>query len=261
MLNDKIQRASSFGTMARLLLRQHAGMDAVHLTALSAKLVGALRPTPPRNPSGVAAVASMAAREKMRAVLQTLAAAATVDAVTRKMRPRQCAGIIWALGKLCAASRAQEGRHEEVLEHPMAGLLGYEGESEAMYGSASSSSPHAAAAAAATAVLMRRLDHTLGEASGRDIAQALYGAALQAPHFRCRRLPCHSASGRRLGFAEEDEGEEGWPLNTQHSPFMPAMDSAGESHQEGDEALHLRLVAHLQAALPSCRPQDLSMSV
>ncbi|GAX74292.1 hypothetical protein CEUSTIGMA_g1741.t1 [Chlamydomonas eustigma] len=186
-------------------------MDAVHLSAVCAGLVRALSsriaPTPKShvlNPNKC--------KEEIKAAIYLVSTAAAH--ALNEMRPRQTSTVLWALGKMraaaCMSPECSPSLPELYLETSF---------SEAAPKLSSDPTTEACIA------LLQRLTHTLYDASGRDLAQALYGAALISRSMSAEASPLHIA------------------------PAPPGV----------KDAIQPLLLTRIQEALPSCQAQDISM--
>lgn len=209
-LNNLLQSAMTLEDLAALLGEHRMRMDGVHVAQLCSKLT---------RPSTLSQLSKLHAQELL-AIMQLLCEAVT-HAVAR-MRPRQSSNVLWALGKVAQANPAWQAHPGGFSQEPSFSLWEQAEDSASVHGAA----PRATRALHAlswpcTAALLQRLGATLHEASGRDIAQALYGAAVQR-------------------YCPGDLGSTG---------SIPR------------QALLAPLLAQFRQLLPSCSHQDLSMAI
>ncbi len=134
-------------------------MDPVHLSDMAGRLVRAIQQ--PGQAEGRAATASL--RESLR-----LLSVASARASAGAMRPRQSSTLVWALGRIADSMRPAPQSHptttaldEDVWGEQPTELVAALSEAEA-----------------ASRRLLQRVCEMLTMASSRDVAQALYGAAL-----------------------------------------------------------------------------------
>lgn len=297
-LNGEIRAAgASFSELSELLRSRGDAMDAVHLCLVGSALVkllqahhqqrqAALRPTTPGHRASL--VGTIPRHEKVgwlpssegaitpkevQAALHELALLARDRSA--QMRPRQSSTIIWILGKMTAAASSDLimtspdgawGGHRDteadaIMHFISEGIpASWVDECRANVQDGSALTPLHALVADFTAVLVQRLASTQRSASGRDVAQALYGAALQ-PLYRDKVV----SPWRR---SVQGNGRDG--AGADRDGPVDREDGAADRRRLGDRKRPLdvtdqsplvaSLLSRLQAELPSCQPQDLSMA-
>lgn len=174
-LGDDIKAARSLQQLQQLLVDNHQRMDSVHVTSLCSTLVKS------RAMLQELGTCSHQHQHQQSEQLQLFSAALTAAILHNilKMKPRHSSTLLWALGKMAAQSTGQGSTRQLPYVEPFSewdASLDQQG-CAVQQGSQGQRPQGDGLFAIAAGALLQRLAATAEAASGRDIAQALYGVA------------------------------------------------------------------------------------